>query len=178
MLRVKRWSIIILSWVFLFGSLIIPPAMAQKTGDQQTAKPYRDPGGLFQIVPPVGWEIKTFPEDPSLRVAFLGPDKARLSVSIHRVEAKTMDELAAYFKQLEEKNAPQTKVKTTNIKRMDFAGRPAIQRSFEYGGEKILWINFLEGSANHCLGYWAPPDKYQEHYPGALESMKTYQILK
>jgi hypothetical protein len=67
---------------------------------------------------------------------------------------------------------------STNIERVTWQGFPAVQRSFETGGRKFRYVDFLVGQADHNLGYSAPTGAFDENFAAAAASMDTYEPVK
>jgi len=130
---------------------------------------YSDPKGYFRIVPPAGWTVTEYPDEPRGKVAFTGPDDVDLRVLINAVDFDSVDRLESFCRE----RAQQVGVEM-NIKRTEFDHRPAIERSFEYQGQRFRYIDFLVGKVDHNLAYGAPPSQYERYLPVVTKSMETY----
>jgi hypothetical protein len=146
-----------------------PKEMAQ-TG---TAARYVDPHGHFNIIPPPGWRIQEYPDEPRGKVAFFGPDGVDLRILVNAVEFTDVSSLVEFCRGVEKKLGV-----STNIERVTWQGFPAVQRSFETGGRKFRYVDFLVGQADHNLGYSAPTGAFDENFAAAAASMDTYEPVK
>lgn len=99
---------------------------------------YSDPKGYFRIVPPAGWEVTEYPEDPRGKVAFTGPDDVELRVLVNAVDFDSVDRLESFCREL----AQQIDIEMT-VKRTKFDHGPAIERTFEHQGQRFRYIDFL-----------------------------------
>ena len=60
--------------------------VAQEAKAQLSRTRYVDPKGFFKIVPPAGWRIREYPQDPRGKVAFMGPGDVALRVLTNPVD--------------------------------------------------------------------------------------------
>jgi len=139
---------------------------------------YVDPNGFFQIVPPPGWRIQKYPQDPRGKVAFMAPgNQEDLRVLAKVVDIHDYDGLVQSLKTIEKQLGLQT-----NIEPVIFNGLPAFKRvatiSMQGAIQKILWIDLLIAGVSHNLQYGAPPSTFDKHYETAWHSMLTYEPLK
>lgn len=154
---------------------LAPVGWAQSQGSELADKRYTDPKGYFRVVPPAGWKIQEYPDDPRGKVAFLSPDgNIDLRVLVNAVDFGTIDELLEFCRSTEKRLGVPMKIET-----FDFHGRQAVRRSFEIRGQRFLYVDFLIGKVDHNLAYGSPPSKYEQYLPVILRSMETYEpILK
>ena len=146
------------------------PVWAQTKG-QLAANRYVDPKGYYIIVPPDGWRIQEYPQDPRGKVAFIAPESnTSLRVLVNAVDFSTIDALIKFCKDVEARTGLQT-----NIEKTEFGGRQAVKRSFEAKGLKFFAIDFLVGSVDHNIQFAAPASSYQKHMPLITKSMETYE---
>jgi hypothetical protein len=131
---------------------------------------YSDSNGYFKIVPPSGWRIQQYPEDPRGKVAFIGPEGVELRVLVKGLDYNSFDEMLKSIKGIETKIGI-----NTNIEKINFSGIPAIKRTFTYQGKKILFIDFMIGNTTHNLMYSTSPTNYGEYLSIAQESINTYE---
>jgi len=119
----------------IFFSFTVVNAADLQLADHQ----HIDPKGFFQIVPPNGWEIKEYPQDPRGKGAFL-TDKNRVDfrILINAVNFSTFEDLVASCEKIGKRLGL-----NTNIKRIELNGRPAGQQSFVWKGLKFLYYDFL-----------------------------------
>jgi len=151
-------------------SLSFIPSFAQGAGNLAN-KHYKDPKGYFKILPPGGWRIQEYPQDPRGKVAFLAPGgKIDLRILVNSVDYSTVDELVSFCNNIEKRIGI-----NTNIKRVVFGGQPAVQRNFELKGFKLLYIDFLVGQLDHNLAYSAPKDSFKKYLQIVKTSMETYE---
>jgi hypothetical protein len=136
-------------------------------------KAYVDPKGYFRIVPPAGWKIQEYPGDPRGKVGFLLGDDVSLRVLINAVDFDNIDALIEQLKQIEQKLGL-----ATNIKKIDFFGRQAVERSFSLKGLKFYAVDLLDGKVDHNLQFGATPDKFAKYHALVMKSMETYEPLK
>jgi len=142
---------------------------AQTKGNQLAAKRYVDPKGYFKIVPPAGWQVQEYSQDPRGKVAFLAPD-GRLGIIVQADGIGTIDELVNLSKQME------TRLGTsTNIEKTQVSGRQVVKRSFEMKGQRMFSVSFLSGSMTHNITFTAGPESYKKYISVATKSMETYE---
>ncbi|MBC8459731.1 MAG: peptidylprolyl isomerase [Deltaproteobacteria bacterium] len=141
--------------------------------EQLSQKRYIDPKGYFKIVPPAGWRIQEYPQDQRGKVAFIGPgSNIDLRVLVNAVDFSTIEELIAFCKNVEKR------IRTnTNIKRINFDGRSAVERTFEFKGQKLYYIDFLVGKVDHNLAFSASANKYNNYHSVVMKSMETYEPI-
>lgn len=144
---------------------------AQSSKLELAAKRYVDPKGYFTVVPPAGWKIQEYPGDIRGKVAFLDQSgNVDLRVLVNAVNFSTTDKLIEFCRDAEKRLGVRMK-----IEKFDFYGREAVRRSFEFRGQRFLYVDFLIGKADHNLAYSAPPQKYDMYLPVILKSMETYE---
>jgi hypothetical protein len=160
---IRRFALAMILW--LLGSVWI------LADGQLATKRYEDPKGYYVIVPPVGWRIQEYPQDPRGKVAFTAPDpNVDLRILINAVDFTTIDELVNWCKDVEKKTGLKT-----NIERIDFYGRQAVKRSFETKGLKLFLIDFLVGSVDHNIQFGAPVNSFQKYLTIISSSIETYE---
>jgi len=166
----KAAIICLFNTLFLFIFLFVS---SQKVLAERLAKKaYVDPKGFFRIVPPAGWKIKEYPQDPRGKVGFLFEDVS-LRVLTTAVTYSSRDELIDVLQRIEKKLGF-----NTNIKKIEFFGQPAVQRSFSFRGLKFLSIDLLENKVDHNLQYAAPAAKFDRYYDLVMYSLETYEPVK
>jgi hypothetical protein len=172
---VRKFTAVALLAVLGASGLWITLAAAQTEAGKLAASKYVDPKGFFSIIPPDGWKVTEYPQDPRGKVAFIAPEKnTELRVLINAVDFSAIDQLVVFCKDVEKRLGF-----STNIKKIDFQGRPAVQRTFSLKGIDIIAIDFLVGKADHNLQFNAPKDRFQALLPLAQKSMETYEpVLK
>lgn len=162
--------------IFLILSVVMMIALSLtyvSAQEQLSDRRYVDPKGYFKIVPPTGWRMQEYPQDPRGKVAFFAPDeRIDLRILVNSVEFSTIEELKTWCKDLEKQIGTDTHIKQTT-----FGGRPAIERSLEMRGLKLYYIDFLIGKIDHNLAFSAPARLYEKYRPIALTSMETYEPL-
>ncbi len=132
---------------------------------------YVDPKGYFTIVPPDGWEIQEYPDDPRGKVAFKCPgSQTDLRVLINIVDYDDFDQLVQQLLSKEEQLGVET-----NLEETTFGDIPAVERDFGFQGIRLRAIDFLVGRVAHNLQYGAPEDEYDTYLFVALKSMETYE---
>ncbi len=168
MRRLEAVSITIISLFLVFQA--IGNANAQSTTGKLAKNRYSDPNGYFKIVPPAGWRIQKYPQDPRGKVAFTGPAGVQL-----RILAKGLDH-NSFEKMVEQIKGIEGKIGTnTNIEKIRFSGKPAVKRTFSFKGVRILFIDFMIGNTTHNLMYSASPTEFEKYLSLARESMNTYE---
>ena len=157
-------------------SMMVVTVVAVSTAvaaDQKLANTwYTDPKGYFRIVPPAGWQTQEYPDDPRGKVAFLGPGGVDLRVLVNAVNFDSTDELVDFCRGVEKQIGTDT-----HIKKIVFDGRPAVQRSFEFRGLRLYYIDFLLGKVDHNLAYSASASQYDTYLSVAKTSMDTYSPI-
>jgi hypothetical protein len=139
---------------------------------------YVDPKGYFKILPPAGWRVQEYPQDPRGKVVFIaGGGQVDLRVLVKAVDIPDYDGLVKNLKAIETQlGVP------TNIEPAVFNGMPAIKRvatvTMQGVTQKLLWIDLLIDGLTHNLQYGAPPNVFDKHYETAWQSMLTYEPLK
>lgn len=146
--------------------------VAQTAEGRLSAKRYADPKGYFRIVPPEGWRVQEYPQDPRGKVAFIGPESVDLRVLVNAVDFSTTDDLVSFCKDIERRTGL-----STNIQRTEFGGRPAVKRTFEAKGMKVYATDFLIGSVDHNIQFGAPAEVYEKYLALATSSMETYEAI-
>lgn len=171
MFRLRHPSIILLFGFYLLCNPVNTFAADLLLSDKQ----YTDPKGYFKIIPPNGWRIQEYPNDPRGKVAFIGPAaNIDLRVLVNSVDFTSINDLISFCKDVEKKIGT-----NTNIDKVDFVGKPAVKRSFEFKGVRLLYYDFLIGKVDHNIGYSAPPSLFNKFLPIVKTSMETYEpILK
>ncbi len=161
-------------FVLIISLSVITSNVIGSEVDQLAGKRYSDPKGYFKIVPPAGWRTHEYPQDPRGKVAFLGPkSNIELRVLVNAVDFGTTDALVRFCKDIEKRIGI-----NTNIKRITFGGRPAVERTFRFirfKGLKFYAIDFLVGKVDHNLQYGAPEHLFDKYRPIVLKSMETYE---
>jgi len=137
------------------------------------AKQYVDPKGFFKVIPPANWKVQEYPNDPRGKVAFLAPGgDADFRVLINAVDSSTINALIKFCRDLEKRIGI-----NTNIKKIEFFGRPAVQRSFQLQGKEVLAIDFLVGQTDHNLQFVGSPDKFNIYRDLIMKSLETYEPI-
>lgn len=132
---------------------------------------YSDPSGYFKIVPPDGWRIQKYPQDPRGKVAFIGPNGIQLRVIAKGLGYNSFEEMLEEIKGIEKKIGT-----NTNIEKIMFSGKPAVKRTFTLKGTKMLFIDFMIGNTTHDLMYSAGSSKkFGKYLSVAQESIDTYE---
>ena len=160
--------------VFAFATILcLTASLWGQTKGQLAAKRYVDPKGYFKIVPPGGWRIQEYPQDPRGKVAFIASESSvDLGVLVNAVDFSTTDALIKYCKDIEARTGLRT-----NIERTEFGGRQAVKRSFEAKGLKFYVIDFLVGSVDHNIQFAAPISSYKKYMPLITNSIETYEAI-
>jgi len=133
---------------------------------------YSDPNGFFQIIPPEGWTIEEYPQDPRGKVAFDGPSGVQLRVLAKALDYNRFEDMVSDIKEIEKSLGIDMSIET-----IEFLGIPAVRRNFTVEGLRILVIDFMEGNVNHDLWYSAPPNKYEDYVYIVTKSMNTYEAI-
>ncbi|MCP3875773.1 MAG: hypothetical protein GY699_21795, partial [Desulfobacteraceae bacterium] len=87
----------------LFVLQLIGNANAQSKTDTLAKSRYSDPNGYFKIVPPDGWRIQKYPQDPRGKVAFVGPGGVQLRVLAKGLDYNNFEEMLEEIKEIEKK---------------------------------------------------------------------------
>ncbi len=149
MIKINR--LIISICVLTFGLVCIAVSGANGEMGQLSKSLYSDPKGYFKIVPPDGWRVQEFHQDPRGKVAFIAPDSnVDLRVLVNAVDFSTIADLIAFCKEVESRIRI-----STNIEKITFDGRPAVRRTFQMKGHKFYYIDFLVGNVDHNIAYSA-----------------------
>lgn len=151
--------------------------IAQKVEEKIAKSPYSDPKGYFRILPPEGWKIKEYPDDPRGKVAFIGPAPnidLRILASVKNFS--TFEELFEADKESARKIERFFGTKVI-IEKTTFLGRPAVKRTWIAKGIKFLAFDFMVGNVRHDLQYGAPLGEFDKYLPLVMKSMETYEPL-
>jgi hypothetical protein len=137
-----------------------------KAAKNENSQPtvYVDPKGYFKILPPAGWRVQEYPQDPRGKVAFIA-DRGLMDLRVlaKAVDIPDYDGLVKNLKDIETQlGVPM------NIEPSVFNGMPAIKR--------VATVT-LQGITQKLL-YGAPPNVFDKHYETAWQSMLTYEPLK
>jgi hypothetical protein len=164
--RLATATIISLFFAFqLFGI-----AHAENNTATLSTSRYADPNDYFNIVPPDGWRIQKYPQDPRGKFAFLGPDGVQLRILAKGLDYDNFDDMLKEIKGIEKKIGT-----NTNIEKITFSGKPAVKRTFTFKGTKILFIDFMIGNTTHNLMYSATPSTFGKYLSLAQKSIDTYE---
>lgn len=131
---------------------------------------YSDPNKYFKIVPPAGWRILKYPEDPRGKVAFIGPADFELRILAKGLEYNSFEEMMEELKGIERGIGV-----NTNIEKIVFTDIPAVKRVFIFKGLKMLFIDFMIGNTSHNLMYSSSPKNFEKHLSLAWGSINTYE---
>jgi hypothetical protein len=154
-------------------ALILFSNIVEGATDRLADRRYLDPKGYFKIVPPAGWRIQEYQQDPRGKVRFFGPEaNVELGVLVEVVAVKTLDEAVALFREKERSLGI-----STNIRRITFLERPALERTFEWRGLKFYSVDFLVDGTAHNVAYNAPPHLWNNYRALVMKAMETYEPL-
>lgn len=146
-----------------------------------SAKEYRDPRGLFTILPPAGWRVQEYPEDPRGKVAFLAPTASvEFRILARAVDVEGFDDVVANTEAQADEIRRRCGARVTTS-RASLGGDSAVRVEAELlqAGKprKLLMFNFVRGKVLHNLTFGAPVSEYTKHWPVVNASMETYQPL-
>lgn len=164
----KLAIVTIISFLFVF-QLVGEANVQTKTATLAKGR-YSDPNGYFKIVPPEGWQIQQYPQEPRGKVAFIGPDGVELRILAKGLDYNTFEEMLEEIKGIERKIGT-----NTYIEKITFAGKPAIKRTFTLKGQKILFIDFMIGNTTHNLMYSTAPTEFDKYLSLVQASIDTYE---
>jgi len=170
---------LILGMVMVFSMLLIMGCEAEKTAESEgsTSSIYSDPKGYFEILPPSGWRIKEYRDDPRGKVAFIAPgDKIDLRVLVAAVDIPDYDGLLSNLKDIEKQLGI-----SMNIEPAVFNDMPAFKRmatvTMQGVTQKFIWIDLLIDGMSHNIQYGGAPNAFDKHYETAWQSMLTYKPI-
>lgn len=144
---------------------------SQSTDDLRLSdSEYTDPKGFFSIIPPEGWRVQGYPDDPRGKIALFGPSSVELRVLTNNVDFSSVEGIVSHAKAMEQKLGIET-----NIMKSTFNGFPAIERTFLYKGDRYWYVDFLVGNISHNLAYSASKKRYEEYLGIAKLSLSTYE---
>lgn len=166
--KLKLTTITVISLIIAFQ--LFGAAHAASKTDALSKVRYSDPNGYFNIVPPDGWRIQKYPQDPRGKVAFHGPDGAELRILAKGLDYDSFDDMLKEIRGIEKKIGT-----NTNIEKITFSGKPAVQRTFTFKGTQLLFIDFMIGNTTHNLMYSASPENFGKHLTLVRKSMDTYE---
>jgi hypothetical protein len=156
------------------------PTATQRSGGGVVAsgERYADPKGFFSIVPPQGWRVQEYPQDPRGKVAFAAPNgDQELRVLAKAVNIADFDALIQSMKDVEKNlGVPM------NIEPVVFNGSPAIKRTatvtIQGVTRKMLWIDLLDEGISHNVQYSSSPAAFDAVRDEAWKSMLTYEVKR
>ncbi len=164
---------VLVAWVLVFGIPEYVHSIVEGKEVRLQAVEYTDPKGYFTIVPPEGWRIEEYPQDPRGKVTFVGPEPGvDFRVLVNMVDFEGIDALIDYCEQAEGRIGTDTHIRTVLA-----CGHPAVRRTFSFHGLQMYVTDLIVGRADHNLQYGALPDKYEKYLPVVRKSMETYQPL-
>lgn len=167
----KKFKIASITIMLLFFVLqLIGNADAKSKTGTLAKNRYADPNGFFKIVPPEGWRIQKYPQDPRGKVAFYGPEGVELRVLAKGLDYNSFEEMLEEIKGIEKNIGT-----NTNIEKITFAEKPAVKRLFISKGNQMLFIDFMIGNTTHNLMYSGSPAKFREYQSLAQKSIDTYE---
>ncbi len=135
------------------------------------AELYVDPKGYFRIVPPAGWQVQEYPEDPRGKVGFLtAGGTVSLRVLVDAVDITTQAELVEFCR-----NAERRYGQPMNIEAVNWQGYEAVRRTMNVSGITAVSVDFLVGSHKHNLMFSAPAGKEDDYERVVTMSMSTYE---
>jgi hypothetical protein len=175
--------IFLLFFILITGFVLVgKPSVANPSKKQfLSEKAYIDPKGFFKIIPPLGWELREFRDDPRGKVKFICQDAFNTVIQvIGAVSAfSNLDELVDDAKMAAQRLEAKYNANTA-IERTSFAGVPAMKFVFSIPGKlKQIQIQFLLGKNHYTLAYGAPPGRYDEFHSIAMMSFETVEpVLK
>ena len=164
--RTSKLPVILI--IGILQALLVPTTWAAELADSQ----YVDPKGFFKIVPPAGWRIQGYPQDPRGKVALFGPEGVEIRALINSVDFDTIDALLAFCHDVEKRTGL-----NTHIARTEFQERPAVERWYEVKGQKMYLIDFLVGKVDHNLQYAAALRAFDSYKALVLKSWQTYDPI-
>ncbi len=164
---------VLVVWVLVFGiSERVHGIVESREGRLQAAQ-YTDPKGYFTIVPPEGWRIEEYPQDPRGKVTFIAPEPGvDFRVLVNMVDFEGMEGLISYCEQAEGRIGADTHIRTVLA-----CGVPAVRRTFSFRGLQMYVTDLIVGRADHNLQYGALPEKYEKYLPVVTKSIATYRPL-
>ena len=133
---------------------------------------YADPRGLFSIVPPAGWAIRTYPDTGPYDVVFRGPCGADISIIATPVPYNSLAELIRRIDAAERKAGL-----AMHRDAVFLNGRAAVQRTGGLHDVRLFTIDFVESNVAHHLQCAIPPELYERYYAVLMDVLKTYEPL-
>jgi hypothetical protein len=131
---------------------------------------YKDPDGLFSLVPPRHWVRVAKPVKGMFNAYFRGPYGMDLGIQAVENRGATFESLVARLKQVERSLSADT--------HMEFAyvgPHRAIRRTAQLFKNKVLMLDFVTGDLAHHIQFAAPPELFDEYEPAILRLMETYE---
>lgn len=142
-----------------------PEAMMLGIADRR----YEDPLGRFALTTPAPWLVSGPAPDGEHAAIFFGPKNLELRVVVNELPHDRFDLLLATIRGQREKLDIEM-----NIRRIEFQGRPAVERRVRLHRVRLFMIDFLEGRVAHHLQVSAPHEVFETVLPIALEVLETY----
>jgi ankyrin repeat protein len=147
---------------------------------QLTSKAYVDPKGYFKIIPPKGWTVKQYPNDPRGKVDFRlvsGRDRIQLIVSAQKSPFPNFE---ALFAQNEAGGKRWIKrrggtMQSSKIKLFDVPVAKFVQKI--PGKVNLLQLHFKMRDNYYVLAVGGLPHAYEKYLALAMKSINTFQPM-
>jgi hypothetical protein len=136
-------------------------------------KRYVDPRGNFEILPPQGWTVQEYPQETRGKVAFIHPSGIDLRILTQAKDFKSFEDLSRFCE-----TALNRVGVTPTIKKVEFAGRPAVQREFTFKGNRFIYLDILVGNVQHNIAYGGPAEHFPMYLEAAKRAMESYEAFE
>ena len=135
-------------------------------------EPYRDPSGLFTIVPPAGWKRISHSSDNPYNVVFRSPNGPDISILATPTEDEDVADLLRRVDQTERDIAVEM-----NIEFDRFKDYRAVQRTIGLLGVKVRTIDFIANGVSHHIQIAVDPALFDKYLPVMMDVVETYEPL-
>lgn len=141
---------------------------------------YADPKNYFKIVPPNGWSIREYPEDPRGKVDFdvtPGTMAAQLKViagaSPYASFEALKKDVEVQVRRMQERFGATIDVQTISVD-----GEPAVRALLQIPGKlKQLNLQYLRGKTHCTFAFGARPDVFEKYESMVSMSIDSFQAI-
>lgn len=150
----------------------IPEELRQLESDITAGRRITSSSGLFSMVLPGGWTMRSGEEVAPYDLMFMSPNRACISLSAARV---TYDDLPALFKAMKQREREYSV--HTDVQTCFLRGIPAARRELDMTKTKVLVLDFVKDRVAHQIFCEVPAETYAQYRATLLKLIETYQPL-
>ena len=150
----------------------VPAELPQLEHDIAAGRRVTAAHGLFSLVLPGGWTVRTGEEVAPYDLTLVSPNRVSVSLSAARVP---YDDLPTLFKALSRRERDYNV--HTELQTYYLHGIPAARRELELMKTKVLAIDFVKDHVAHQIFCEMPGELAAQYRPTLLKLIDTYQPL-